>query len=218
MRTLLQDHDIQLMEKHGSLIGVDEVGRGALAGPVFVAACYIKSGFFEVDSHIELTLDFRDSKKMTKNKRDAAFQIINELKKQGWVDFVIASSSVEVIESENISGATKQAFTNALIGLTKNLEYLTDYLILIDGKPLKNFLFSHKSIVRGDERSLVVSMASILAKVSRDRYMEELAGNFPEYLWEQNKGYGTELHRNTIKKIGASSQHRMLFLRKILKI
>jgi len=218
MKTLLQEHDIQLTEKHEGLIGVDEVGRGALAGPVFVVACYIKSGFFKVDSNIELTLNFRDSKRMSKNKRDVAFEIINELKNQGWVDYVIATSSVEVIESKNISGATRQAFTDALIRLTNNLENVTDYLILIDGNPLKDFLFPHESMVRGDDRSLVVSMASILAKVSRDRYMEELACNFPGYLWEQNKGYGTYLHRNAIKKIGASSQHRMLFLRKILKI
>lgn len=216
MESILQEYDAKLMHKAGSLIGLDEVGRGALAGPVFTAACLVKQDFFLDKNNISSTARFRDSKKMSANLREHAFENLMHLKTIGSVDFEIASASVQEIESLNISGATRLSFDRSLKALHERNPSSRQSLILIDGKPLKDFPYVHQAIVGGDDQSLSIACASILAKVARDRFMDAMGDRFPHYNWQKNKGYGTQFHREQIRLVGPSPEHRTLFLRKIL--
>lgn len=216
MESILQEYDAKLMHKAGSLIGLDEVGRGALAGPVFTAACLVKQDFFLDKNNISSTARFRDSKKMSANLREQAFENLMHLKTIGSVDFEIASASVQEIESLNISGATLLSFDRSLKALHERNPYSRQSLILIDGKPLKDFPYVHQAIVGGDDQSLSIACASILAKVARDQFMDAMGDQFPHYNWQKNKGYGTQFHREQIRLEGPSPEHRALFLRKIL--
>lgn len=216
MESILQEYDAKLMLEAGSLIGLDEVGRGALAGPVFTAACLVRKDFFLNKKNISSTAGFRDSKKMSANLREQAFENLIHLKTIGSVDFEISSASVQEIETFNISGATRLSFDRSLKALHGRNPSSRESLILIDGKPLKNFPYVHQAIVGGDDQSLSIACASILAKVARDRFMDVLGGRFPRYNWQKNKGYGTKFHREQIQQGGPSTEHRPLFLRKIL--
>ena len=216
MKSVLQEHDAQLIEKYNGLVGLDEVGRGALAGPVYTAACWIKPGFFQHLSNCTETVDMRDSKKMTEKKRLEASLRLAQLKEAGQIDYSIASASVEEIDRYNISGATLRAFDRSLQELLPVKGRDQKPLILVDGKPLKAVSFEHRALIGGDDRSLVIAMASILAKVARDQWMEALDHDFPQYQWKKNKGYGTLAHREGIQSHGSCKEHRTLFLRKIL--
>ena len=216
MGTILQEYDAKLMLKAGSLIGLDEVGRGALAGPVFTAACLLKENFFLKKENLNITTDFRDSKKMSAKLREQAFENLIHLKEVGALDFEITSASVREIELLNISGATRLSFDRALKAIFARNTSFAQSLILMDGKPLKDFPYPHKAIVGGDDRSLAIACASILAKVARDRLMDSLGKQFPGYDWQKNKGYGTKFHREQLRLAGSCSEHRALFLRKIL--
>lgn len=218
MKSSLQIHDEKLMTGSRLLIGLDEVGRGALAGPVFTAACLMKDNFFKNDDSLSLTAGFRDSKKMSAGKREDAYQSLIYLKKIGTIDFEISSASVAEIESLNITGATRLSIERSLKALRARQRQpaLVETLILMDGKPLKDFSYPHQAIVGGDDLSLAIASASILAKVARDRYMNTLGEQFPRYDWQKNKGYGTKFHREQIQLAGACSEHRALFLRKII--
>lgn len=216
MKSLLQKHDAKLMSKARALIGLDEVGRGALAGPVFTSACLVKDNFFRKEENQRLTMGFRDSKKMSATKREDAFEKLMHLKKIGSVDFEITSASVQEIDILNISGATRLSLDRSLKALFKRHRFCEQTFILMDGKPLKNFPYVHQAIVGGDDLSLAIACASILAKVARDHAMDALGAQFPSYGWHKNKGYGTKLHREQILFAGACSEHRALFLRKIL--
>lgn len=216
MKSVLQEHDAQLIKKYNGIIGLDEVGRGALAGPVYTAACWIKPGFFKQTENWAQTSGMRDSKKMTKKKRLEAKERLIELKAASQIDYAIASASVAEIERYNISGATLLAFDRCLEQLFPRKDSDSQPLILIDGKPVKAASFKHRAITGGDDRSLVIAMASILAKVARDQWMEALHRNFPQYEWRKNKGYGTLAHREGIQSHGSCREHRALFLRKIL--
>ncbi|MFL2826372.1 MAG: ribonuclease HII [Coraliomargaritaceae bacterium] len=216
MESILQEYDAKLMLRAGSLIGLDEVGRGALAGPVFTAACLVKQDFFLDKNNISSTARFRDSKKMSANLREQAFENLMHLKTIGSVDFEIASASVQEIEALNISGATRLSFDRSLKALHERNPSSRQSLILIDGKPLKDFPYVHQAIVGGDDQSLSIACASILAKVARDQFMDAMGEQFPHYNWQKNKGYGTQFHREQIRLVGPSPEHRALFLRKIL--
>ena len=216
MGTILQEYDAKLMLKAGSLIGLDEVGRGALAGPVFTAACLLKEGFFLNKENLNITTDFRDSKKMSAKLREQAFESLSHLKATGSIDFEITSASVQEIESFNISGATRLSLDRSLKAIFARNASLVKSLILMDGKPLKDFPYPHQAIVGGDDRSLAIACASILAKVARDRLMDLLGEQFPAYDWQKNKGYGTKFHREQLQSAGPCPEHRSLFLRKIL--
>ena len=215
MESLLQEYDAKLMGKTGSLIGLDEVGRGALAGPVFTAAFLVKTDFFIKKENLSLTASFRDSKKMSASMREQAYQNLIHLKNMGSVDFEISSASVEEIDSLNISGATRLSLERSLKAVFERNRSFAQSVILMDGKPLKDFPYTHKAIVGGDDQSLAIACASILAKVERDRFMKSLGKRFPRYDWQKNKGYGTKFHREQIKLAGACPEHRTLFLRKI---
>jgi len=194
-------YEIEAKEKGYKMIcGVDEAGRGPLAGPVFAAAVILD------DSCKIQGID--DSKKLSEKKRDLLFDIIKEKA----VAFCIASASVEEIEEMNILNATFLAMRRAIHGLNSKVDF-----VLVDGNMVPRELdIPALAIVKGDSKSMSIAAASILAKVSRDRYMLLLDKQYPEYQFAKHKGYGTKLHIELIKKYGISQIHRNSFLKKII--
>ena len=180
------------------ICGVDEAGRGPLAGPVYAAAVILPR-----DAVIE---GLNDSKKLTEKKREALFDVITERA----LTYGIASASVEEIEELNILNATFLAMNRAVAKLDPAPE-----LALIDGNRSTGIAMPSRCIVKGDSRCADIAAASILAKVSRDRYMLNLAEKYPQYHFEQHKGYGTKLHYEALREYGPSSEHRPSFLRKM---
>jgi len=183
-------------EKGCNLIcGVDEAGRGPLAGPVFAAAVILPDG--------KVIDGVNDSKKLSEKKRELLFdKIIIEA-----IDYSIASASEKEIDELNILNATFLAMKRAVEGL-KNVDYA-----LIDGNRMPPLDVSGETVIKGDAKSASIAAASILAKVSRDRYMLEMAKLYPDYKFEQHKGYGTKLHYEMLDKFGPSEIHRQTFLR-----
>lgn len=182
-----------------AICGVDEAGRGPLAGPVYAAAVILPEGL--------LIEGVNDSKKLTEKKREELFDVIKEKA----AAYCIASASVEEIEELNILGATMLAMKRAVEGLSVKADFA-----MIDGNKKPPLEIPCEAIVKGDAKSESVAAASILAKVSRDRYMLEMAEKYPVYSFEKHKGYGTKAHREAIKEYGPSEIHRMSFLKKIL--
>lgn len=180
------------------ICGVDEAGRGPLAGPVYAAAVILPR-----DAVIE---GLNDSKKLTEKKREALFDVITERA----LTYGIASASVEEIEEFNILNATFLAMNRAIEKLDPAPE-----LALIDGNRNTGIAMPSRCVVKGDSRCADIAAASILAKVSRDRYMLTLADKYPQYHFEQHKGYGTKLHYEALREYGPSPEHRPSFLRKM---
>lgn len=180
------------------ICGVDEAGRGPLAGPVCAAAVILPRGL-EIDG-------LNDSKKLSGKKREELFDTI----KESAVSFGIAFASVEEIEEYNILRATFMAMNRAISQLLPMPE-----LALIDGNRNKDIVINSRCVVKGDSSCADIAAASILAKVTRDRYMLELAEQYPEYHFEQHKGYGTKLHYEVLREFGPSPVHRMSFLKKM---
>lgn len=213
----MQEHDFKLLESKDSLIGVDEVGRGALAGPVVAAACRIHKDCFRIPDFLEQTAKIRDSKKMSAKAREEAVSYLRSLKASGLIDFEVSSASVPEINSLNILKASILAMERSLRALINRLAPSEHFEVLVDGKPLKGFFCAHESIIGGDDRSLCIAFASILAKVTRDQYMLSQEEAFPEYQFARHKGYGTKVHRESLLMHGPCEMHRELFLRKIIK-
>ena len=180
------------------ICGVDEAGRGPLAGPVYAAAVILPR-----DAVIE---GLNDSKKLTEKQREALFDVITERA----LTYGIASASVEEIEKLNILNATFLAMNRAIDKLDPIPE-----LALIDGNRSTGIAMPSRCVVKGDSRCADIAAASILAKVSRDRYMLTLAEKYPQYHFEQHKGYGTKLHYEALREYGPSPEHRPSFLRKM---
>lgn len=180
------------------LCGVDEAGRGPLAGPVCAAAVILPRGC-EIPG-------LNDSKKLTEKKREELYDRIVD----SAVSYGIAFGTVEEIEALNILGATFLAMNRAIAKLDPQPE-----LALIDGNRNAGILVNSRCIVKGDASCADIAAASILAKVTRDRYMLELASQYPQYHFEQHKGYGTKLHYETLREFGPSPVHRPSFLRKM---
>ncbi len=185
-------------EGYSLICGVDEAGRGPLAGRVYAAAVILPKGL-EVAG-------LNDSKKLSAAKRDALF---DEIKEKATA-YSIAFSTVEEIETLNILGATMLAMNRAIEGLNVNPE-----LALIDGNRNKDIKLNSRCVIKGDSLCADIAAASVLAKVSRDRYMLEMAEKFPEYHFEQHKGYGTKLHYEALREHGPCEIHRPSFLRKM---
>lgn len=185
-------------EGYTLLCGVDEAGRGPLAGPVYAAAVILPRGLV-----IE-GLD--DSKKLTEKKREALFDPIREQA----IAYGIAFATVEEIEERNILNATFLAMNRAIEKLSPAPE-----LALIDGNRNTGILFPSRCVVKGDAKCADIAAASVLSKVSRDRYMLEMAEQYPQYRFEQHKGYGTRLHFDMLREYGPSPIHRMSFLKKL---
>ena len=178
--------------------GVDEAGRGPLAGPVCAGACILPQ-------NLEIA-GLNDSKKLTEKRREELYDRIVDCA----VSYGIAFGTVEEIEALNILGATFLAMNRAIAKLDPQPE-----LALIDGNRNAGILVNSRCIVKGDASCADIAAASILAKVTRDRYMLELASQYPQYHFEQHKGYGTKLHYETLREFGPSPVHRPSFLRKM---
>ena len=180
------------------LCGVDEAGRGPLAGPVCAAAVRLPRGLV-----IE---GLNDSKKLTEKKREALYDVICEKAES----FGIAFASVEEIEELNILGATMLAMNRAIAQIAPAPE-----MALIDGNRSIGIEVPARCVVKGDATCADIAAASILAKVTRDRLMLKLAEEYPHYGFEQHKGYGTAAHYAALREFGPSPVHRPSFLRKM---
>ena len=186
-------------EDYEIIAGVDEAGRGPLAGDVYAAAVILPKNLI-----IE---GLNDSKKISEKKREALYDIIKE-KAVAWA---VAMASVEEIDEYNIRNATYMAMNRALADLKTKVDY-----VLVDGDCIKDCQYPYSCVVKGDSKSASISAASILAKVTRDRYMLSLAEKYPQYQFEKHKGYGTALHIEMLKKYGASDVHRKTFIKKFV--
>lgn len=184
---------------YGDIIGVDEAGRGPLAGPVVAAAVKIKK--FE-----EFMNDVNDSKILNAKKRESLYELILNS-----CEYSISVVSNELIDKINILEATFEAMREALKKFTSFSN------ILVDGNlKIKGINCAQEAIIKGDSKSLAIASASIVAKVTRDKIMSEFDTKYPEYGFKKHKGYGTVEHIEKIKKFGPSPIHRKSFLRKIL--
>lgn len=177
--------------------GIDEAGRGPLAGPVCAAAVILPDGCI-IDG-------VNDSKKLTEKKREQLFEVIKETA----VAYSIATADEKEIDEINILQATYLAMNRAFNGLK-----IKPDMALVDGNRDPNLGIPTRTIVKGDANSMSIAAASILAKVTRDRFMLEMDKKYPEYQFAKHKGYGTKLHYEMLDKYGASEIHRMSFLRK----
>ena len=175
--------------------GCDEAGRGCLAGPVFAAAVILPQDFY----HPLLN----DSKQISEKKRDLLRPIIE----QEAIAFAVAKVTPSMIDKINILQASFRAMHLSIGKLS-----ILPELLLIDGNRFKRYKkIDHKCIIQGDGKYASIAAASILAKTYRDQYIIRLAKKFPQYGWEQNKGYGTQSHRDVIKKCGLTKHHRLSF-------
>ena len=181
------------------ICGVDEAGRGPLAGPVYAAAVILPS-----DCVIE---GLNDSKKLTEKKREALF---DEIKEKA-LAYGIASADEKEIDEINILNATFLAMKRAIASLSVKPD-----LALIDGNQKPHTDIEEVTVIKGDAKSMSIAAASVLAKVSRDRFMLEMAEKYPQYEFAKHKGYGTKLHYEKIAQYGVCDIHRRTFLKKIL--
>ncbi|MBR3779571.1 MAG: ribonuclease HII [Clostridia bacterium] len=179
-----------------AVCGVDEAGRGPLAGPVFAAAVILPENC-EIDG-------LNDSKKLSEKKREALFDVIKEKA----ISWSVASVDEKVIDEINILQATYLAMKNAVEGLDVPADYA-----LIDGNRMPPIEIKGETVIKGDAKSMSIAAASILAKVSRDRFMLELDKKYPQYQFAKHKGYGTKLHYEMLTEHGVSPCHRMSFLK-----
>ena len=185
-------------EGYELICGVDEAGRGPLAGPVCAAAVILPRGL--------VIPGVNDSKKLTEKKRESLYNII----KSEAISYGIAFADVDEIETLNILKAAMLAMNRAIEMLSPQPQ-----LALIDGNRNKEIAVNSRCIVGGDGKCADIAAASILAKVTRDRYMLEMAQKYPEYGFDAHKGYGTKVHYAALREYGPSPIHRMSFLRKL---
>lgn len=191
------------------LIGIDEVGRGPIAGPVAVGAFI----FLTPDAK-KLFRGVKESKQLTEEKREEWFEKILKIKKEGHIDFCVTFQSEKTIDEKGIVFAIKKCLATSLKKVSKEPE---NCLVLLDGGLKAPEHFKHqKTIIKGDAKETVIALASICAKVLRDRHMKELAKQYPGYDFEIHKGYGTRGHYSLIKKHGLSDLHRKSFCRQLL--
>ena len=234
-RRQLRGFDLKQLEGVTGLIGVDEAGRGALAGPVVAGAVLVTREFLEGRWAVGRSGRVNDSKQLTPAEREELWDEFETLAAQGQIHAHYGVADVGEIEQFNILGATKLAMRRAIEGIyppdafaqktepdlfasaaeIAAFKPTVSARILIDGLSLRNFPYPHTGIVSGDARSLCIAMASIIAKVTRDRLMNELERKHPGYGFAQHKGYGTEEHREAVLKRGRCREHRDLFLRKL---
>lgn len=194
------NYELSALERGFKYIcGVDEAGRGPLAGPVYAAAVILPVGL-EIPG-------LNDSKKLSEKKREALFDIITKEA----VAWSVASASAKEIDEINILQATFLAMRRAVEGLSVPVDFA-----FIDGNRMPPLAIDGETVIKGDALVPSISAASILAKVSRDRYMYELDKEYPEYQYAKHKGYGTKLHYECIEKYGISEHHRLTFLKNII--
>jgi len=181
------------------ICGVDEAGRGPLAGPVYAAAVILPFG-------IDIP-GLNDSKKLTEKKREFLFDEITSKA----VSYAVASADNFEIDEVNILNATYLAMNRAIAALS-----IEPHISLIDGNRCSGITYISEPVIGGDGKSASIAAASILAKVSRDRFMAEIAVKFPGYAFEKHKGYGTNLHMERLKEFGPTPIHRKSFIKRII--
>ena len=185
------------------VIGIDEVGRGPLAGPV-VCCAFI---FFNNKINDNELFFIDDSKKLTQKKRTIAIKEIIKLKKKNIIQFSLGMASVDEIDKYNILEATKISMCRAV----KKLKQKPTQLIIDGNIDLQLIEYPSRSIIKGDQKSYSIAAASIIAKIHRDRYMQFLSNKYPSYNWASNAGYGTKKHIEEIYKKGITVHHRKSF-------
>jgi len=189
------------------LIGIDEVGRGPIAGPVAVCSFKCKPDFLDF---ISINTPLRDSKKLSRKQREEWFLYLKGEKQKGNCDFAVSMVSAELIDKVGIVRSITKALITSLLKVVENPKEVSIYL---DGglKAPKEYE-NQETIIKGDELHPVISCASIVAKVSRDRVMALHAKEYPEYGFENHMGYGTKAHYEAIKNKGMTPLHRKTFL------
>ncbi len=193
----LYKFDKEFMANNNIICGVDEAGRGPLCGPVCVAAVVL--------NYNDEIIGIDDSKKLTEKKRQALYEQII----QRAICYNIVMIDAQIIDEINILNASLLGMKNAVEGL----ELKTD-LALIDGNKCPKINMQASAVVKGDSKSACIAAASVLAKVTRDKYMCELAKKYPQYMYEKHKGYPTKLHYEEIEKYGIQDFYRKSFLKK----
>ena len=191
----------------GYVVGIDEAGRGPLAGPVAVGAVSIPLNFNK-----NFFKSIRDSKKLSSDDRDLWFELALEARKSGVLNFAVSLVSEKVIDRKGISYAIRLGIKRCLVALNVP----EDSQVFLDGGIKAPIEFRHQlTVVKGDEKIPIVSLASIVAKVIRDRRMVKLSKKFPEFDFHMHKGYGTSLHRQALRKYGSTIIHRQSFLTRL---
>lgn len=215
------------------IAGVDEAGRGSLCGPVVAAAVLLDAGFYGEAAWVRKLSGANDSKKLSPEKRAEVHALIMEMHAAGKLRAVWAQASVLEISAHNILGATRIAMARCVAQLAQGaLASLfpaagTDgelfgrteernMLVLVDGLPLRPFAWAHESVKGGDGKSLAIALASIVAKVERDRLLVTMHAHYPDYGFATHKGYGTPEHVDALRRLGPCPEHRDLFVRSIL--
>ena len=190
-------------ELQSPVIGLDEVGRGPLAGPVISCGCYFKNYTIQEDFYKLIG----DSKKISEKKRKVSFEFLQNLKKEGIIDYHLGIANVEEIDTLNILEATKLSMKRVVDKFD-----LKNAHLIIDGNFSLNYKsYKENSIIKGDDKSLSIAAASIIAKVHRDRLMKKLSIRHQHFGWEKNAGYGTKLHIENIYRLGPTRHHRKTF-------
>jgi len=236
----LRGFDLRALADRSGLLGIDEAGRGALAGPVVAAAVAVRRTFYDSSWCRRNAGRVNDSKQLSPEERDWLYERVLWLESEGRLHVGVGLGEVEEIEERNILGATQLAMNRAAENALKKagvalrepdplfagaetagdgaeaLEPLSRWEALVDGRPLKSLAFPHRGVVGGDGRSLCVALASVVAKVARDRLMDDLGAAYAAYGLSRCKGYATPAHRAAIARLGPSPVHRRLFLRKLL--
>jgi ribonuclease HII len=197
---LLSPQEKNLLNKNFSVSGIDEVGRGPLAGPLFV-------GIFKIDKNTPIISEVNDSKKVSEKKRNYLYKILTENKN----NYATESISALEIDQIGIVPAIKLAMERASSKIDSNITY-------IDGLFKDEFnIPNYHTIIKGDSIIYSIAAASIIAKVQRDELMSKMALIYPEYGFEKNKGYGTKFHIDALKKYGPCKIHRQSFIKNLLK-
>lgn len=180
----------------GLVVGIDEAGRGPLAGDVYTAAVILP--------HDLVIEGINDSKKLSEKKRNELFDIITEKA----IAYCVYTADAELIDALNIRNATYFAMNKAAENLKTEFSH-----VLVDGDMIRDMTFPHTCVVKGDSKSMAVAAASVLAKVSRDRYMTDMDKQYPGYGFAKHKGYGTKEHIDAIKRLGPCEIHRRTFIK-----
>ncbi|HNX05789.1 MAG TPA: ribonuclease HII [Opitutales bacterium] len=239
MRSSTREHldfDTALAGASGWLAGVDEAGRGCLAGPVVAGAVIVSRAFYDGRWCEAMAPKIDDSKKLSPAEREEIFESLPQLVAENTAFFATGEADAREIDRLNILGATRLAMRRALIAAAEQskgrarlpekgraeglfalgVERPPTALVIVDGLPLKPFPYEHAAFVGGDGRSLAIGLASIVAKVTRDRLITALGERYPQYGFAAHKGYGTPQHREALLKYGPCELHRASFLGKIM--
>ena len=229
-------HDRKLVKGVPGVVGVDEAGRGCLAGPVVAGCTILPSSFFSDSKNRKAVEKINDSKQFSEAERNILFQKILSWIEEAKLFGATGSATVEEIEEHNIVGATCLAMQRAMEAasvkskglwfpsqtqeadlFTQDVSEDLQWRVLVDGRPMKRLPIRHLGLIKGDTISLAVAMASLLAKVTRDQRMHQLDRQFPHYGFASNKGYGAPVHLKALEEHGPTEHHRSRFLRNILK-